>query len=170
LSRPDQLLLEDDPSFLPTLTLESIDLHLPDFAAPLIRNSQLSTSLSLRSLDDSRHGTAEPGLMLPSDTTGDIGGFTLPATGGRLSSRGPQLSSILLPAEEEGLLPEADFAIDAEGNLVDFAPAQIQETVTTLGRRTIPHIANGEERAALAGTETERPTTDLLVGSALPSF
>jgi len=107
--------------------------------------------------------------MLPSDT-GDIGGYTLPATGGRVSSRGPQLSSILLPAEEEGLLPEADFVIDAEGNLIDVAPAQIQEMVTTLGRRTVPHLVSDQERAALADAETERPVTDLLVSSALQSL
>lgn len=40
-----------------------------------------------------------------------------------MSSRGPQLSSILLRGEEEGLLPEADFAIDAEGNVIEVTPA-----------------------------------------------
>jgi len=167
--RPEQLLLEDDPSFLPGLTLETIDLDLAEFTTPLIRDSQLSASLSIRSLDDSRPDAAQLGLILPSDTTGDNDGFMLPATGGRGSSRGPQLSSMLLRQEEEGLLPEADFAIDAEGNLIEVSTIAIPDTTNRFERAPVPRIIDGQEWGDVEGTEIRRPTTDLPVSNPLPS-
>jgi len=121
--RPDQLLLEDDPAFLPDLTLEALDLDLPAFGTPALPNSQVSNILSLLASSSPQAGDIAPGLILPSDTTGSIDDFGLDASETRIGSRGPRPSGLMPRDGEEGLLPESDFTFDAEGNLIEFAPA-----------------------------------------------
>lgn len=101
---------------------------------------------------------------MPSDTTGDIGGFIVPATGGRVSGRGPQLSSILLRGEDEGLLPEADFAIDAEGNLIEATPAPKPSVATPALKSTARQVIDVPERLTLEGEDGEQPAAHAPVG------
>lgn len=118
--RPEQLLLEDDPSFLPDLALAPFDFDLSTFEASLTAESPL-TSLSPHTPTTSS-GTAfggpVGGLVIPTSDTGavgDIGGFIVPGDDG--------LGAAAAPGDDEGFLPEADFSFDAEGNLLDFSVA-----------------------------------------------
>ena len=123
LHRPDQLLLEDDPAFLPDLTLEALTLDFPNSETPVLPASQPSNILSLPTNGSSHEGAFVPSLDLPSDTTGNAGRFALNIGETRVSNRGPGSSHLLSRDGEDSLLPEADFTFDAEGNIVEFMPA-----------------------------------------------
>ncbi len=122
------MLLEDDPAFLPDLTLETLNLDLLDSDAailpdgPFLPDSQLSNILSLPTSASTQGGILGLGLNLPSDTTGNADRFALNVSETRVSNRGPQSSHLLARDEEDCLLPEADFTFDAEGNLIEFTP------------------------------------------------
>ncbi|OJD35613.1 rad21 rec8 n terminal domain-containing protein [Diplodia corticola] len=129
-ARPDQLVLEDDPSYLPDFALAPLDYDDLDLELPsLTRSSSLS---SLRhshgprrsiSLEDQQGGPVF-GIQVPSsDTSGfnGIGGFVVPGDEGP-GTRVPGGS--VLNVEDEGFEPGVDFGFDEEGNLVEHASAE----------------------------------------------
>ncbi|KAL1648060.1 R8 protein [Diplodia intermedia] len=128
-TRPDQLVLEDDPSYLPDFALAPLDLDGSDLEPPsLTRSSSLSSLRHSRSprrsisLEDQKRGSVF-GIQVPSSDSGGfsgIGGFVVPGDEGP-GTRVPGGS--VLNVEEEGFEPGVDFGFDEEGNLVEHASA-----------------------------------------------
>ncbi len=92
--RPDQLLLQDDPAFMPGLAFGGFDLDLSNL--DITTSAQSSSILSPRSglSNRSSHGSAL-GIIIPSSISGGgagIGAFQLPGDDefhdGRLSGLG----------------------------------------------------------------------------------
>jgi len=140
-SRPEQLLLEDDPAFFPDLALQALDISLLDYdLSTTAPGSRASTTLSpytaaTSPLIDLVQGGPVGGLIIPSGTSdlgvgyGDLGGF-ISGDDGPGTSTGRQRSALwsrgagLIAGDvDTGFLPEADFSFDDEGNMLDFATA-----------------------------------------------
>jgi len=78
--RPDQLLLQDDPAFMPGLAFGGFDLDLSNL--DITTSAQSSSILSPRSglSNRSSHGSG-PGIIIPSSISGGgagMGAFQLP--------------------------------------------------------------------------------------------
>ncbi|KAF2839785.1 hypothetical protein M501DRAFT_1010816 [Patellaria atrata CBS 101060] len=117
-ARPDQLVLEDDPAFLPDLLM---DFDLSGIDVSSTSNSSVQSPHTPRTPEDAMIR----GLIIPSTDTAagaDIGGFIISGDDHHLTSASKPLGGSVLSAREEddGLLPEADFEFDAEGNLLEF--------------------------------------------------
>jgi len=151
LPRPEQL-LEDDPSFLPDLVLAPLDFDLSTFEASLTGDSQLSLTLSPRTPGTSVSGALGGpvgGLVIPTSDTGGLGGDI----GGFVVSGDDGLGTGRVLGEDDGFLPEADFAFDANGNLLDFsiAGAASHATVPVMGAR----VGAGDDTAVSARVRAE---------------
>ena len=124
IHRPDQLVLQDDPAFLPDFELLDLDHDLSLFEESTQGSSQRSSIISGRSHQSSMSSNTdtEPAmvaLVIPSSSSGHaggIGGFALPESEG---SRGANIIN-----EEEGFFPDVDFNFDAEGNLIELGEVQ----------------------------------------------
>ncbi|CAD6589209.1 MAG: hypothetical protein ASARMPREDX12_003693 [Alectoria sarmentosa] len=100
--RPDQLVIQDDPAFLPDLALPILDIDLSAF-------------------DISTDSSRLLGLVIPSSYSGgagDLGGFILPGENGSSAQRRARIGR-LLDDEDEGFDIDPGFTIDADGNLVE---------------------------------------------------
>ncbi|KAF2458390.1 Rec8 like protein-domain-containing protein [Lineolata rhizophorae] len=136
-AKPSQLLLEDDPAFVPDVRLASIlDVNLdavlsnqglltPQRGGPA-GSSQLLPSTRDRSGASSM--ALPPGINLHSQSSmsrggsGGLGGFVVPGDVGPGFSEGG-----VAVGDDEGFLPEADFRFDEEGNIIMLdAPEQAQ--------------------------------------------
>ena len=151
MRRPDQLVLQDDPAFLPDFDPLDLDLDLSLFEASTQGSSQRSSIMSRHSHQSSRssNADAEPavvGLVIPSSSSGNaggIGGFALPESE---RSRGAVISN-----EDEGFFPDVDFNFDAEGNYIELGevqPTPVGEPDTIRGR-----IRSDTETSALVRQE-----------------
>ncbi|KAK8227988.1 Rec8 like protein-domain-containing protein [Phyllosticta paracitricarpa] len=132
-SRPEQLLLQDDPSFLPEFALEPLDLAMDISAANASFTSgsnTLSPHASRRSRSitlDENLGGPFGGLNIPTSDTGaeDFGGFVVPSDDGAGIGAHGGSSHI----QDDGFDPNADFAFDADGNLIEHdLPQQTHQT------------------------------------------
>ncbi|KAI9716762.1 MAG: hypothetical protein M1812_005102 [Candelaria pacifica] len=131
-TRPDQLLIQDDPAFLaetalPGLGIDFANLELISSTASL-RSSLLSPG-SPHSSQTSNHSAEDSllGLIIPSTDTGgfvDVGGFTLPRD--ELESfHGNDYTNLGGPVlEDDSFFPEVDFEFDADGNQRDVGVAE----------------------------------------------
>ena len=137
LYSPDQLILQDDPAFLPDYLLPGLDIDLSALDLSTDESSRRSSILSPHSQQSSRSSKDGDesllGLLIPtSDTrgTGDIGGFALPGDDGGSAHRGSRIGALL--EEEEGdFFPDVDFVFDDEGNVVEYGPeARAQRPIT----------------------------------------
>ncbi|KAK8174622.1 Rec8 like protein-domain-containing protein [Phyllosticta citribraziliensis] len=145
-SRPDQLLLEDDPSFLPQFALEPLDLEA-DVSAP-------NASFASITLDEHIAGPIR-GLDIPTSDTGagDFGGFVVPSEDG--ADVGIQGRSSHL--EDDGFDPDADFGFDADGNLIEHGiPNQTHQTPRV--GPAFRSIASGSVGPEREGTEQQGHT------------
>lgn len=164
---PDQLVLEDDPAFLPDFPGLDIDLSALDISTD--GSSRRSSILSPHSLRSSLSSNADGdgsmlGLIIPTSDTGgagDFGGFDLPGDD-RASVRPSSRLRSLLEDEEEGFNLDPGFTIDADGNVVLTGQDQPQPTPTAVGVRI------GSESAASARVRQEfeegRQAAELDVG------
>ncbi|KAI9873277.1 MAG: hypothetical protein M1830_000588, partial [Pleopsidium flavum] len=126
-ARPDQLILQDDPAFLPDLAFGGFDIDLSALDLSSDATSRRSSILSQRSQQSSQSSHHEReashlGLVLPpseTEATADVGGFVVAGEDGSSVQRGSRLGSPLLEGGEEGFLPDADFEFDAEGNVIE---------------------------------------------------
>ncbi len=129
LCSPDQLVLPDDPAFLP-------DLGLLDFSVSFsLLDPQLTLSLSPKPSPRGRPeevGRAAHGHFIPTSEAGDLTlpGFEAVAAPAGLDEafHGRQYD------EDEGLLPEVDFEFDAEGNIRTVGRSETAETGPVGGR------------------------------------
>ncbi|KAE9963758.1 hypothetical protein BLS_008934 [Venturia inaequalis] len=112
-TRPDTLLLEDDPAFLPDAALMPLlDDILRGSLPPIFDESQLANSLSFDGIPD-----ADGNLILPSSQSASLGGFVLP--GADSVSGAPRPSSLFAREDEPmlGLDFDIGFNFDADGEL-----------------------------------------------------
>ena len=123
--RPDQLILQDDPTFLPDIDLPSLDLDLALFENSTEGSTNRSSIMSAHSHKSSQSSNKGregplPGLILPSSGSGNndaMEGFEL-----QRSNTGSIQNDTVLPVmfqEEEGFLPDVDFNFDADGNMIE---------------------------------------------------
>lgn len=125
--RPEQLVLPDDPSFLPEFALpppEFLDELDLDFGLdqPHSGDSQALTSFgSQQSL--SSQASAVGGLVLPSSSSVVPGDFQVEGDNGPASVGG---RSAMLGADNLVLdLADPDFTFDADGEMVDLPPGNV---------------------------------------------
>ena len=165
---PDQLMLEDDPAFLPDFPGLDIDLSALDISTDgSSRRSSLLSPHSLRSSLSSNQDSDESllGLIIPTSDTGgagDFGGFDLPGDD-RASARPSSRLRGLLEDEEEGFNLDPGFTIDVDGTVVLTGQDQPQATSAAAEMRI------GSESAVSARVRQEleegRQALQLDVGS-----
>ena len=121
---PDQLIVHDDPAFLPELALPGLDIDLSALDISTddsSRRSSLLFPLSQHSSVTSTHETDESmhGLIIPSSGTGgggSIGGFVLPGDDRSSAQRTSRMRSIL--GEDEGFDLDPGFTFDDQGDII----------------------------------------------------
>ena len=125
LFRPEQLILEDDPSFLPELALPP-----PDFLAELDHNfnldvarsgdSQTLTPFSSQQARSSSHADGIGGLILPTSSPVMAAEFRLEGDDGVGSVGGPSV----MGAGDTIQLEDPDFMIADDGEIIQLPPRQ----------------------------------------------
>ncbi|MCJ1434419.1 hypothetical protein MMC27_003787 [Xylographa pallens] len=132
-ARPDQLVLRDDPAFLPDIDLPSLDLDLSLFENSTQGSSHgisiMSASSHLSSRSSDKDGEASVlGLLIPTSDSGNaggIGGFQLANSGSNATEIDHGIADVF--SEEQGFFPDVDFNFDAEGNMIELeAPQAVQ--------------------------------------------
>lgn len=168
---PDQLVLEDDPAFLPDFPGLDINLAALDIStSESSRRSSILSPHSLRSSLSSHKDSDESmlGLIIPTSDTGgvgDFGGFDL-AGDDRASVRpSPRLRS-LLEDEEEGFNLDPGFTIDADGNVVLTGQDQPQPTPVAGGAR----IRSESAASAQVRQELEEGRQEAQLDACTPFF
>ncbi|MCJ1476147.1 hypothetical protein MMC13_004812 [Lambiella insularis] len=142
-ARRDQLVLQDDPAFLPELDIPIMDLDLSLFETSTQECSHRTSVLSAQSAQSSQSSNRANedsvlDLVIPtsdSGNTGGIGGFRVAETEGDLA-REDNIERNLL-TEEEGFNPNVDFNFDAEGNMIELGGA------STAPANTLGHARAG---------------------------
>jgi hypothetical protein len=145
--RPDQLILQDDPAFIPDFFLPGLDLDLSalDISPNLssIPSSFLSPQSKAASASTQRGDVASAlGLIIPTSDTGaggDLGGFILPEEHRSSVQRSIRLGG-LLEGEEEGFNLDPGFTVDADGNLLITGSAEDPQRQDGLGSAAAPTI------------------------------
>jgi hypothetical protein len=116
-------LLEDDPSFMPSLGLELIDLDIFDLEGSFSQEQQIHSSSSISlysSLDDHSEGGPVGGIVIPSESSsvmGPAGSFTMRGDDGRGASASRELERLAEQDEQEDLQFDVGFSFDEFGNL-----------------------------------------------------
>jgi meiotic recombination protein REC8, fungi type len=129
-NRPGQLILMDDPAFMPDMMMPALDFDFSNL--DLDRATLLDTQGSLMSpRPHSRHNSISSvagsvlGLVIPSS---DVGSYQLPRNDGfQLAGSSAHKTSGLgnfFPGEEEGLIDDFDFEFDADGMMRDIDAAE----------------------------------------------
>ncbi|KAL9116800.1 MAG: hypothetical protein Q9187_006671, partial [Circinaria calcarea] len=154
-TRPDQLVLQDDPGFLPDFSLPDLDLQLDALGTSTQASSKDASILSAQSHPSSQSSYKDeslPGLVIPTSDIGNVGGL------GGFQIQGSDRDSLQraglrdnLLEEEGGFFPDVDFGFDAEGNLVDLNTEQ--QAPETVNRPTAPGL--GSDSAARAQVRQE---------------
>ena len=129
ITRPDQLVLHDDPAFLPDLFLPDLDMDLALLEQSTQASSQRASMRSGLSQPSSRSSNIEGDqarlrIVIPSSDSGNagpMGGLTF-----RDSERGSvqqERISAGLAEAEAGFDPNVDFNFDEDGLLVELGSA-----------------------------------------------
>ncbi|KAF1989141.1 hypothetical protein K402DRAFT_418955 [Aulographum hederae CBS 113979] len=142
-TQPEQLLLQDDPAFLPDdlqrLGKLNLDILDEEAALSLGRSSQMSGTLSPMTPYGSQDGSVG-GLIIPTSDTGDVGafgGFNLLGDDVFGTSASRPKGDLFAHEEDDGFLPEVDFDFDADGNMIQLdAPAETLAGTGLLRHRT----------------------------------
>ncbi|KAI4204959.1 MAG: hypothetical protein LQ350_000811 [Teloschistes chrysophthalmus] len=161
----DQLVLEDDPAFLPDMVLPGLNIDLATLDITTDASSHRSSLLSPQSLRTSQSSqqhsdSSMVGLQIPASDEGgfgDLGGFIVPSSD-RASIRPSGRFSELRREGGQGIREEDDdfimdpgFMFDHEGNLIitgDDAQAEQQQPAT--GRVRSDSAASARVRRELA--------------------
>ncbi|KAF2017223.1 hypothetical protein BU24DRAFT_366858 [Aaosphaeria arxii CBS 175.79] len=124
-TRPEQLLLQDDPSFLPELILPPLDmledlgLDPPEKARRSGETQSLTPFGSQQNVAEGTPPVPLGRLIIPSSSSGGPGEFMLQG-GDEPSSVGARIG---LPGRGiDEPFPEPEFDIDEDGNLIEFSP------------------------------------------------
>ncbi|KAF2464897.1 uncharacterized protein BDR25DRAFT_296064 [Lindgomyces ingoldianus] len=164
-AKPDQLVLQDDPSFLPEFVLPPPEL-LADLDIPLFQTPRSGESQSLTPFGSQQaHATPEAqigGLVLPSSSSRGAGGLVLAGDDGDGAGTMGGPSGIV---GEEGImepLEEPDFGFDADGNYIEFTPGPvISGTPAVPGAPTVPSDAGASARVRREHEEGHRAGAEL---------
>lgn len=125
---PDQLMIQDDPAFLPDFAVPRLEIDLSALDISTDESSRLSSILSPHSQRSSlsSHPDADEsmlGLIIPSSASrgaGDLDGFILPGNNMSSAPRNASLGRFLEDEDEdEGFNLDPGFSIDADGNLIE---------------------------------------------------
>lgn len=140
--RPDQLVLPDDPSFIPDLMLPGLNVDLSaleissDIGSP--RKSSLLSSVLVPSSKSSQFSDGQLHLNISSS---DIDGLGAGASGfpSDIGSSARKETQFELPApfaEETGFLLQPDFEFDGEGNIIELTvkPTPKEKVIAISGR------------------------------------
>ncbi|QDS70385.1 hypothetical protein FKW77_009222 [Venturia effusa] len=140
--RPDNLLLEDDPAFLPDAALMPLlDDILRHSLPPGFDGSQLTNSFTFGGTPG-----AEGNLILPSSQSASLGDFMLP---GADSVSGAPRPSSLFAREDEPLLDldlDIGFNFDADGELQEGPALQVGDAHQTPMHGFMPSDGNVSAR------------------------
>ncbi|ORY18856.1 Rec8 like protein-domain-containing protein [Clohesyomyces aquaticus] len=165
-ARPEQLVLQDDPSFLPDFALLPPADLLADLQIPLVQTPRSGESQSLTPFGSQQApgtpGEQLGGLVIPSSSSRGAGGFALAGDDGGVSSMMGDHSGML---EEEGIVPlldDPDFGFDADGNLIEFTPGQpVPGTPAVAGGATVTSDAGASARVRREHEEGQRAGVEL---------
>lgn len=148
--RPDQLIVQDDPAFIPDFFLPGLDLDLSALDMSTNQSSLRSSLLSPHSkrfsvsIDKGDAGSML-GLIIPTSDTGgggDLGGFIMPEDRRSSVQRSIGLGG-LLEGEEEGFNLNPGFTVDADGNLL--VMESLEDPQRQTGRAIIGGPDTGED-------------------------
>jgi hypothetical protein len=117
--RPDQIILQDDPSFLPEFALPPLELLAdldPGLNFEVLRSgdSQSLTPFGLQHMHSSSPAGALGGLVLPTSSPDHLGGFSLGGDNDAVDLGG---------AEDDIVLEDPLFGFDEDGMLFEGPPA-----------------------------------------------
>ncbi|KAL8848930.1 MAG: hypothetical protein Q9221_006088 [Calogaya cf. arnoldii] len=144
-ARPDQLVLEDDPAFVPDMVLPGLDFDLANLDLSTDASSKRSSILSTqshRSSISSHHSNEESmlDLVIPSSSDGGVGGlggFIVPSSD-RASVRPSAAAGDLSREAEDDFNLDPGFIFDNDGNLIptgdDAVPLQPDPMQPVTGR------------------------------------
>ncbi|KAL8732405.1 MAG: hypothetical protein Q9166_002803 [cf. Caloplaca sp. 2 TL-2023] len=159
-ARPDQLVLEDDPAFVPDMVLPELDFDLAALDLSTDASSNRSSVLSVQSHRtslSSQHNADESmlGLVIPTSDeggAGDLGGFVVPSSDRTSVPRSAAADDFLREAEDD-FNPDPGFIFDNEGNLIltgdDALPLQMDQAQTAIGRIRSDSGASAQVRREL---------------------
>ena len=140
MSRPDQLVLQDDPAFLPDIDLPSLDLDLSLFEnstqGSSYRTSIIFASSHQSSVSSNKDGEDSVlGLLIPTSDSGNAGGiegFQLAKSGSNATEIDHGIRDVF--PEERGFFPDVDFNFDTEGNMIELEAPQALQSVNPVPR------------------------------------
>lgn len=125
--RPDQLVLPDDPTFVPDINLPGLGIDLSKLTLQPEADASQQSSLLLTDLSQNLSQNFNLQLDLPSDDImRDIGGFgSQSETSGSVQRRAPlgRISTSALD-DEAGILLQPDFEFDEDGNIIELSGEQ----------------------------------------------
>ena len=123
--RPDQIVIQDDPNFLPDFHIAGFDIDFSALDMSSASSSRKSSILSRQSLASSRSSQqgadiSMPELLIPSPSAGslgEIGGFQLPSERSTTIQQHERLGRLL--DDDEAFNFDPGFTVDADGNLIE---------------------------------------------------
>ena len=126
MSSPDQLILHDDPAFVPDMVLPGLDIDLAALDISTDASSRRSSILSphsQRTSLSSEHASDESalGLVIPSSDgggAGHLGGFIIPSSEQASVRRSVGVGNLFGEAEDDFNL-DPGFMFDNDGNMID---------------------------------------------------
>ncbi|PGG99423.1 hypothetical protein AJ79_08539 [Helicocarpus griseus UAMH5409] len=136
-AKPDQLVLPDDPSFIPDLMLPGLNVDLSALEiSSSIGSPRKSSLLSSHLSSSSKSSRFSDGKLHLNISSSDIGGVDAGAFGfnSDISSTARKETQFELPAafaEETGVLFQPDFEFDGEGNMVELPVRQAPQNKAT---------------------------------------
>ncbi|KZM18792.1 R8 protein [Ascochyta rabiei] len=155
-ARPEQLVLQDDPSFLPEFAFPPAELLADlnigfNLEFPRSGESQSLTPFGSRQSSQSSH-VAGFGLVLPSSSPNRPGHYRLENDDGR-----PNVDDILQ-------LDEPDFTFGEDGNIIQFTPSQPALATPAVAGATMHSDAGASARVRWEHEEGQQAGDQVLVG------
>ncbi|EEH48609.2 uncharacterized protein PADG_04688 [Paracoccidioides brasiliensis Pb18] len=129
-AKPDQLVIPDDPSFIPFLMLPglNVDLSALDITSNIgsPRKSSLLSSQIPESTKSSRFSDGQLHLNISSSDISGLGAgaFGFPSDIGSIGTKENEFELPAAFAEETGVLLQPDFEFDGEGNIIELPVRQ----------------------------------------------
>ncbi|KAL9029451.1 MAG: hypothetical protein Q9196_002310 [Gyalolechia fulgens] len=159
-ARPDQLILEDDPAFVPEMVLPGLDIDLSALDISTDASSRRSSLLSPHSqrASLSSQGTSNEsalGLVIPSSEgggAGELGGFVALSSEQASVRRSAGAGDLFVEAEDDFNL-DPGFMFDNDGNMIntgdDVPPTQTEHVLPAAGRIRSDSGASAQVRREL---------------------
>ncbi|KAL8938250.1 MAG: hypothetical protein Q9211_003297 [Gyalolechia sp. 1 TL-2023] len=159
-ARPDQLILEDDPAFVPEMVLPGLDIDLSAldiFTDASSRRSSLLSPHSQRASLSSQGTSNESalGLVIPSSEgggAGELGGFVALSSEQASVRRSAGAGDLFVEAEDDFNL-DPGFMFDNDGNMIntgdDVPPTQTEQVLPAAGRIRSDSGASAQVRREL---------------------